>query len=85
MAPAKELTDSVAGELRKDFPDLEIETRVLEGRPADALVDASRTAELLVMGTRGYGGFRGLLMGSVSQAALADAECPVMVVPTARR
>ena len=85
MAPAKELTDSVAEELRKDFPGLEIETRVLEGRPADALVDASRTAELLVMGTRGYGGFRGLLMGSVSQAALADAECPVMVVPTARR
>ena len=83
-APAKELTESVAQELRGDFPDLEIVTRVLDGRPADALVDASRTADLLVMGTRGYGGFRGLLMGSVSQAVLADTESPVMVVPTAQ-
>ena len=83
-APAKELTESVAQELRGDFPDLEIVTRVLDGRPADALVDASHTADLMVMGTRGYGGFRGLLMGSVSQAVLADADSPVMVVPGAR-
>ena len=83
-APAQELTESVAQELRGDFPDLEIVTRVLDGRPADALVDASHTADLMVMGTRGYGGFRGLLMGSVSQAVLADADSPVMVVPSAR-
>ena len=83
-APAQQLTESVAEELRGEFPGLETVTRVLEGRPADALVDASRTADLLVVGTRGYGGFRGLLMGSVSQAVLADAESPVMVVPTAK-
>lgn len=84
-APAQELTDRVAEELRGQYPGLDVVTRVLEGRPADALVDASRTADLLVMGTRGYGGFRGLLMGSVSQAVLADAESPMMVVPTAKK
>ena len=49
--------------------------------PADALVQASASADLVVMGTRGRGGFRGLLLGSVSQAVLVDAVCPVMVVP----
>ncbi|MDO4917971.1 universal stress protein [Kocuria sp.] len=83
-APAQELAEAVAGTLRDQFPGLEVSTRVLEGRPADALVEASRSADLLVMGTRGYGGFRGLLMGSVSQAVLADTESPVMVVPAAR-
>ncbi|GAA4693594.1 MULTISPECIES: universal stress protein [Kocuria] len=81
LAPAKELTDQVAEELRAKYSDLNIVTRVLQGRPADALVDASRTADLLVMGSRGYGGFRGLLMGSVSQSVLADTESPLMIVP----
>lgn len=85
MGPAKKLTESVAEQLRQRQPELSVITRVLQGRPADALVDASRTAELLVMGSRGYGGFRGLLMGSVSQAVLADTECPLMIVPTRKK
>ena len=85
MAPAKQLTETVADELRETHPDLTITTRVLQGRPADALVDASRTADLLVLGSRGYGGFRGLLMGSVSQAVLADTESPLMIVPNRER
>ena len=81
MAPAKQLIETAADELRESHPDLDIVTRVLQGRPADALVDASRTADLVVLGSRGYGGFRGLLMGSVSQAVLADTESPLMIVP----
>ena len=50
----------------------------------DLLVEASRSAELVVVGSRGYGGFRGLLMGSVSQAVLNEGESPVMIIPTRR-
>ena len=66
-------------------PDLAVETFVLSGRPADQLVEAGRSAELVVVGSRGYGGFRGLLMGSVSQAVLQDGEGPVMVVPNRKK
>jgi nucleotide-binding universal stress UspA family protein len=49
--------------------------------PARGLLDAAADADLLVVGTRGLGGFRGLIMGSVSQRCLDDATCPVVVVP----
>ena len=62
-------------------PDLEIEKAVLEGTPAQVLVDAAQGADLLVVGTRGHGGFTGLLLGSVSQQAAHHAPCPVVIVP----
>ncbi len=83
--PAQGLVDQVAESVREDHPDLAVETFVLSGRPADQLVEAGRSAELVVVGSRGYGGFRGLLMGSVSQAVLQDGEGPVMVVPNRKK
>lgn len=83
--PARSLVDQVAESVREDHPDLDVETFVFSGLPADQLVAAGRSAELVVVGSRGYGGFRGLLMGSVSQAVLTEGEGPVMVVPTRKK
>ena len=52
-----------------------------DGDPATVLVDASREADILVLGSRGYGPLRAVLLGSVSQAVIRHATCPVVVVP----
>jgi nucleotide-binding universal stress UspA family protein len=57
-----------------------IDRRVSEGSPATVLVDESRDADLLVVGSRGHGGFAGLLLGSVSQQCAHHAACPVVIV-----
>jgi nucleotide-binding universal stress UspA family protein len=54
---------------------------VVEGAPAKVLVELGRDADLLVVGTRGRGGFAGLLLGSVSQRCVERSPCPVVVVP----
>lgn len=81
MEPAVTLCRSVEQAVAERAPGVETTHHVLSGRPADALVEVADSADLVVMGTRGHGGFRGLLVGSVSQAVLVDAGCPVMVVP----
>lgn len=82
LDPAQAMVEHVAGAIRSRSRDLPVETFVLFGVPREQLVEASRSAELVVVGSRGYGGFRGLLMGSVSQAVLNEGESPVMVIPT---
>ncbi|MCW2696288.1 MAG: UspA domain protein [Modestobacter sp.] len=57
-----------------------VHRHVVEGHPARALLDAAAGAELLVVGSRGHGGFSGMLIGSVSQHVIAHAPCPVVVV-----
>ena len=58
-----------------------VERRLVEGTPAGVLLDASKEASLLVVGSRGRGGFVGLLLGSVSHQVAAHARCPVVIVP----
>jgi nucleotide-binding universal stress UspA family protein len=60
---------------------VEVTAVLLEGQPADVLCDQASEADLLVVGSRGLGGFRGLLLGSVSQQVVHHAPCPVVVVP----
>ncbi|MEU7872120.1 universal stress protein [Dactylosporangium sp. NPDC049140] len=73
------LVASIAGRAAK-YPDVKINPAVVPGRAAAVLVERSAGAELLVVGSRGRGGFTGLLLGSVSQAAIHHAACPVAVV-----
>ena len=64
-----------------DAPDVEVSTRVrLDVGPASALVQEAETSELLVVGSRGRGGFAGLLLGSTSTSVAMLAACPVVVV-----
>lgn len=64
-----------------DVGGVEIERHVLHGSPAGALLEAAEGATMLVVGSRGRGGFTGLLLGSVSQQVVHHATCPVVVVP----
>lgn len=75
-----ELVKGITRRVQVLEPDLEVRALTLEGGPAQQLIRASRGAELLVVGTRGRGGFRGLVLGSVSQQCIAHAHCPVVVV-----
>jgi nucleotide-binding universal stress UspA family protein len=61
-------------------PPVRVQPRVKRGHPAEVLIDESKDADLLVVGTRGRGGFAGLVLGSVSQHVAAYARCPVTVV-----
>lgn len=64
--------------------DLPVEKVVTMGSPASAILDAARGADLIVVGSRGLGGFRGMLLGSTSTQLAHHATCPVVVVPPAR-
>jgi len=66
--------------LLEDHPGVKAERRVVQGTPRAALVEASQQASLIVMGSRGLGGFAGLLLGSVSRAVTRESDCPVIVV-----
>ena len=77
---AKELLERVTDQARKNHPDLTIESNLLEGPPAPALIVRGKRADLLVVGSRGHGGFAGLMLGSVSQQLVHHAEFPIVVV-----
>jgi nucleotide-binding universal stress UspA family protein len=87
--PAVELTESAtpilsaaAGVARAQWPDVLLREDIVVEPPAKALIDASKEASVLVVGSRGRGGFAGLLLGSVSQQCIVHAACPVVVVPS---
>ena len=80
---ARLLAEAIAG-CRQQYPDVVVREELVHGPTRAALIDRSAEAQLVAVGTRGRGGLRGLLLGSVSQALLHHAACPVLVVPSMR-
>ncbi|MFC5286736.1 universal stress protein [Actinokineospora guangxiensis] len=77
--PARALSETMAGWAEK-YPEVPVRRAVARGNPARTLTDLAADAPMLVVGSRGAGGFRGLLLGSVSQGVLHHARCPVAIV-----
>jgi nucleotide-binding universal stress UspA family protein len=63
-----------------DHPEVVVRRQVVQGAPRTALLEAASAAQLLVVGARGRGGLRGMMLGSVSLAVLHHAPCPVAVI-----
>lgn len=74
------LSETVAGRTAA-HPEVTLRHEVVHGHPVQVLTEASEHALGLVVGTRGHGGFSGMLLGSVSQGVLHHARCPVITVP----
>ncbi|EEW51288.1 universal stress family protein [Corynebacterium efficiens YS-314] len=66
--------------LADQYPDVPVKKVITRDRPVRALAEASEGAQLLVVGSHGRGGFKGMLLGSTSRALLQSAPCPMMVV-----
>ncbi|APT85699.1 universal stress protein [Corynebacterium aquilae] len=75
----KLLAERLAG-YQSEYPGVEVEKVITRDRPVRALADAAQGAQLLVVGSHGRGGFRGMLLGSTSRALLQSAPCPLVVV-----
>jgi nucleotide-binding universal stress UspA family protein len=78
--PSLSAPADIVEQIRSLFPGADLHTKLVHSHPAQALIDESAGAELVVVGSRGRGGFAGMLLGSVSQAVLQHAGCPVAVV-----
>ena len=81
--PAAEMEKAVVDTLDRVFGanrPADLQVTVQEGHATKVLLDAGRRARMMVLGSRGHGGFAGLLLGSVSSACAEHATCPVLVV-----
>jgi nucleotide-binding universal stress UspA family protein len=83
LKAAEELTHKVMSQLGEARPD-SVTVRSISGFPAQELIEESKDADLVVVGSRGAGGFAALMIGSVSSQVVGHAHCPVVVVPTDR-
>lgn len=75
------LDATLAGEGLGPDGDVDVETLVVQGHAAEILTDSAGPGDVIVVGSRGRGGFAGLILGSVSQHVMHHARCPVVVVP----
>jgi len=82
---AKDIAAKALAEAERVQPQIDREVKTPQGQAADMLVQESEGADLLVVGSRGLGGFRSLLLGSVSQQVAHHAGCPVVIVPHRER
>jgi nucleotide-binding universal stress UspA family protein len=77
---AAEQLNLAVTEVVGDSTDVPVERKTVEGMAAQVLVEEAEGADLLVVGSRGHGGFAGLLLGSVSQQCAQHASCPVVII-----
>jgi nucleotide-binding universal stress UspA family protein len=77
---AKQMLEDTVHDVLGDDPDILLTTETLVGHPAPVLLELSKSASLLVVGSRGHGAFTGMLIGSVSEFLVTHAHCPVVVV-----
>ena len=85
LKAAQQETDEVLEQLDAESRPPQVTVRAVTGIPAEALLNAAADADMIVVGSRGAGGFRKLLMGSVSSQVTHHAHCPVVVIPAAGR
>ncbi|MBF6558053.1 MAG: universal stress protein [Acidimicrobiales bacterium] len=78
-ADARNILDGVLQAVQSSHTPIALRSIVVEGHPARTLVEESRGADLLVVGCRGLGEFSGMLLGSVSEYCITNADCPVLV------
>ena len=78
---AQEETDRTLEKIEPESRPSSVTVRAVTGLPAEALLEAAADADMLVVGSRGAGGFKRLLMGSVSTQVTHHAHCPVVVIP----
>jgi nucleotide-binding universal stress UspA family protein len=77
---AQGIADEARASVKKLQPSLEVEVTAVDGQPAEVLLEQAAGASLIVVGNRGLGGFKSLLLGSVGQQVVHHASCPVVVV-----
>ena len=80
LHPLRFKLDRIVEGVLGDRPEVKVDATVLEGHPAQVLVDVAHDADLLVVGNRGRSGFVSAVLGSVSAACAAHATCPVVIV-----
>jgi len=80
-AEAHKVLEDAAARVRELAPGVEVETRTAEGHAGNALVDESRTADLIVIGRRGHSGLTDFLLGSISHQVADHSRCAVVIVP----
>jgi len=81
LAMARELTNKVLAAAEPGSRPVSVQVDAVTGLPAEALLHASEGKDLLVVGSRGTGGFARLLLGSVSTQVSHHARCPVVIIP----
>ena len=78
---ARERLEGTLADAASSLEGIDVHRSVVQGSAARVLLDAARDADVLVVGTRGRGGFAGLLLGSVSQQCAHHSPCPIVIVP----
>ncbi|GAB2598653.1 universal stress protein [Pseudactinotalea suaedae] len=77
---AQEILDRALAVAFDGEPPVDLEAALVYGPAAPTLIEQSETASMMIVGSRGLGGFRGMLLGSVSVACVHHAHCPVLVI-----